>query len=351
MTDTDYYPEGRMFEDFAPGQVIAHATPRTVTDGDVAVYQALYGGRQAVVSSAPFAEQLGYRGRPLDDWLVFHIVFGKTVPDISRHAMANLGYANGRFVQPVYAGDTLSAHSTVLGVRENKSGETGLVMVETQGRNQNDEVVLSYQRWVMVKKRDAGAAAPTPVWPQPAPFVAAADVPPPVADFSAWDDVVSGSPRRFADYQIGEMIEHGDGTTLEEAEHMLATRSFQNTAAVHFDAQMQATSRFGKRLIYGGHIISHARAMSFNGLENAACVLALNGGTHAAPAFAGDTIYAASQIIDKAQWPGRNDVGALRVAHFVSKNDRAAAAHGLTAEGKPADGIILHLDVWLAMPR
>jgi 2-methylfumaryl-CoA hydratase len=357
-----YFPEGRFFEDFSLGEVMPHATPRSVSDGDVALYQALYGNRQILTSSTPMAQALGYHARPLNDWLVFHIIFGKTVADISRHALANLGYASGRFGAPVYVGDTLSARSQVIGLRENKSGETGLVMVETQGHNQNGVLVLSYRRWVMVKKRDPKIAAPQEsVWPPIEAFVPADSLQlaahiapndaPAVLDFTKWDTQAAGSPRLYDDFQIGETLHHGDGTTLEEAEHMMATRSFQNTAAVHFDAQLQAESRFAKRLIYGGHIISHAHAMSFNGLENAACVLALNGGTHAAPVFAGDTIYGWSEIVDKANLPGRTDIGALRVVHYVTKNHNGADMRARDEDGKWVPPLILQLDVWLAMPR
>ena len=91
---------GNFFEDFEIGQVIRHATPRTVTGGDQALYTALYGSRFAVQSSDAFARTLGYAHAPVDDLLTFHIVFGKTVPDVSLNAVANLGYAGGVFSRP-----------------------------------------------------------------------------------------------------------------------------------------------------------------------------------------------------------------------------------------------------------
>ena len=100
---------GNFFEDFSLGQKIVHATPRTLSDGDRALYTALYGSRFAVQSSDEFARAIGYPASPLDDLLVFNTVFGKTVPDISLNAIANLGYAECVFSTPVYAGDTLSA--------------------------------------------------------------------------------------------------------------------------------------------------------------------------------------------------------------------------------------------------
>src|SRR6266700_1510675 len=126
---------GNFFEDFRLGQIITHATPRTVTAGDVSLYTALYGSRFAVQSSDHFARAIGYPSAPVDDLLVFHIVFGKTVPDISLNAVANLGYAAGRVLAPVYPGDTLSAESEVIGLKENSSRKTGVVYVRSRGRN------------------------------------------------------------------------------------------------------------------------------------------------------------------------------------------------------------------------
>jgi 2-methylfumaryl-CoA hydratase len=151
---------GNYFEDFSLGQIINHATPRTVTSGDAALYAALYGSRFAVQSSAEFAARIGYSHAPIDDLLVFHIVFGKTVPDISLNAVANLGYADCRFLKPVFPGDTLSASSRVIGLRENSNGKTGVVHVRSTGRNQHGGTVLDYVRWVMVRKRDEAAPAP-----------------------------------------------------------------------------------------------------------------------------------------------------------------------------------------------
>src|SRR6266568_9327015 len=157
---------GNFFEDFRIGEVIRHATPRTVTTGDVALYIGLYGSRFAVQSSDAFAQRLGYERAPLDDLLVFHIVFGKTVPDISINAIANLGYAAGRFLAPVYPGDTLHAVSEVIGLKENSNRKTGIVYVRSRGFDQDGAAVLDYVRWVMVRKRDEQAAATAEKIPQ-----------------------------------------------------------------------------------------------------------------------------------------------------------------------------------------
>ena len=347
--------EGRYFEHFTLGDIIEHSVPRSLSEGDASLYQALYGARNPLFCARPVAEAIGLNNMPLDSWLVFHIVFGKTVADISRHAVANLGYAQGLFHAPVFVGDTLTARSEVIGLRQNKSGESGLVMVRTSGMNQHGETVLSYLRWVMVKKRDTNLPAPETVWPDMAAPVAPAQVPPPQGDFSHWQADYTGSEAFFDDYQTGMKISHGDGTTLEEAEHMLATRLYQNNAAVHFDAHMQSQSRFGKRLIYGGHMMSHVASMAFNGLGNLAGYAALNGGSHAAPCFAGDTIYGWSEIVDKTAFDERDDVGALRLRHIVLKNRLQQAENGdfidKKENGDLAEEVVLELDVWAYMPR
>src|SRR3954451_8655757 len=151
---------GNFFEDFRLGQTIAHGAPRTVTLGDVALYNALFGARFAAHSSDPFAYAIGYPQSPVDDLLVFHIVFGKTVPDISLNAVANLGYADCRFLRAVYPGDTLNAVSEVIGLKENSSRKTGIVYVRSTGCKQDGSKVLEYARWVMVRKRDEKAPAP-----------------------------------------------------------------------------------------------------------------------------------------------------------------------------------------------
>ena len=350
MTKTN---PGNYFEDFEIGQVIRHATPRTIAAGDQALYTALYGTRFAVQSSDAFARDLNYAHAPIDDLLVFHVVFGKTVPDISLNAVANLGYAGCRFLAPVYPRDTLSAVSEVIGLKENSNGKTGVVYVRSTGYKADGTEVLDYVRWVMVRKRDAGVPAPEPVIPELpkalGPEVLGNAVP--LLDIEAWDDDLSGSPHRFEAYEVGEKIDHVDGMTVEEAEHQLATRLYQNTAKVHFNQYSEGKGRFGRRLIYGGHVISLARSLSFNGLGNAFHIAAINAGRHVAPLFAGDTVFAWSEVLDAATLPGREDVGALRLRTVATK-DRPCTDFPLKdSEGNYVEGVILDVDYWALIPR
>jgi 2-methylfumaryl-CoA hydratase len=340
---------GNYFEDFTVGQVIEHATPRTVTEGDRALYGALYPTRFAVPSSAAFAASVGLDPHPVEDLIAFHIAFGKTVPDISLNAVANLGYAELRFHQPVLPGDTLATKSEVIGLKQNSNGKSGVVYVRSTATNQRGEVALDWCRWVMVHKRDTDLDAPETVLPELQKALAPEDLLIPAGlDFSSYDFTAAGEPHRFADYAVGEKIDHVDGVTLTDPEHMLATRLWQNTAKVHFNTEARPD---GNRLIYGGHVISMARALSFNGLANAQLIAAINGGSHVSPAFAGDTVYAWSEVLDKAELSGIDDsVGALRLRLVATKGrDESMTLRG--ADDKYADGVLLDLDYWALIPR
>jgi 2-methylfumaryl-CoA hydratase len=335
---------GRYFEDYRLGETIHHAVPRSLSGGERALYHALYPARHALHSSDEFARGCGLPSAPFDDLITFHSVFGKSVPDISLNAVANLGYAEGRWLRPVYPGDTIRAQSVVIGLKENSNGTSGVVYVRTTGLNQRAEVLLEYVRWVMVRKGRLDAAASAAVIPELAATVMPeALVVPKGLDFSRYDFGLAGEAHRWGDYSVGEMIDHVDGVTVEEAEHMLATRLWQNTAKVHFDVTARPD---GRRLIYGGHVMSLARALSFNGLANAQMIVALNGGVHANPCFAGDTVRAWSEVLAKAETsaPG---VGAIRL-RLVATRGAAFALRG--EDGKHLPDVLLEMDYWALMP-
>lgn len=348
---------GNFFEDFKLKQQLRHATPRTVTTGDVALYTALYGSRFPLQSADTLARSIGLKAAPIDDLLAFHIVFGKTVPEISLNAVANLGYAQCRWFAPVYPGDTLHTVSGVIGLKENSNKKTGVVYVRSQGYKNGNDLVLDYVRWVMVKKRDENAVIAEEHVPQLVDALTPSQLRVPEGtDFRKYDWVMAGSPHGWEDYAVGEKIDHVDGMTIEEAEHMLATRLYQNTAKVHFDQHRQnqlslGQEKPGRRLIYGGHVISLARALSFNGLGNAAFVVAINGGRHVNPTLAGNTIYAWSEVLDKGEVEGRSDVGVLRIRTLAVKDQPTQAFPDKDAAGKYPENVVLDLDYWVAMPR
>ena len=338
---------GRFFEDYAVGDIINHATPRTLTEADASLYTSIYPTRFALQSSKEFAKSCGLQNRPLDDLIVFHTVFGKTVPDISINAVANLGYAEGRFFSTVFSGDTLYVLSEVIGLKQNSNGKTGIVYVNTKGQNSSGETILEYKRWVMVKKRFVGVQDMPSNLPSLKTSLDGSELNiPEKLDFTKYDTNAAGSKKSFNDYQVGELIDHIDGNTICEADHLFATRLWQNNSRVHFDINAREDK---KRLIYGGHIISLVRALSFNGLENAQMIVGINGGTHANPAFAEDTIYCWSEVLDKIDLNERN-IAALRLRSVGTKEKN----HNMKVkndDGRYLPNVVLDFDYWVLVPK
>jgi len=339
--------KSRYFEDYKLNEEINHSVPRTITDGDVAIYLSTTGSRFPLNYSAEFSKTLGLKKIPIDDILLFHMVFGRTVPDLSLNAIANLGYAGVKFHKPAFVGDTLNASSKIIGLKENSNGKTGTVYVESVGKNQNDEIVLTYYRWLMMRKRNEGMIKS---FQNTIP-----DLPDKVKtkdfnlienfDIDKWSSSVSGSSFYFNDYSEEEEIHHLDGQTIEEAEHQIATRLYQNNARVHFNQHIEKSGRFGKRIIYGGYIISLARAISCNGLANTFKLAAIHSGKHSAPTFAGDTIYAWSKILEKEII--HKNVGAMMIRTLASKND---SKMNFPDKKNLTDNIVLDLEYSVLIP-
>ena len=345
------YRSGNFFEDFRLGMRIAHPTPRTVTLADQSLYIGLTGSRAALSSASTVARRLGLHERPLEDLLVFHIAFGKTVPDISQNGVANLGYARVRFMQPVFAGDTLQVSSEVVGLRQNASGRSGVVYVHSSAANQHGGIVLDWVRWVMVHKRDAAAPAP----PTHVPALPAAVAVPELAA-GGWSahaaDIASATQVAdlWEDYAPGERIEHPGGMTVNESDHSIATRLYQNTARAHFDAQMMAAQPHARRLVYGGHVISLCKSLSYDGLENVMTWVAINGGQHVAPTFAGDTLHCATEVLELIDL-GLPHIGALRLRTIGVKNQPGPAAIEFAEGREHSPGTVLDIDYTVLMPR
>ncbi|MDO8616173.1 MAG: MaoC family dehydratase [Dehalococcoidia bacterium] len=350
---------GNFFEDFRTGHVFHHAVPRTLTEGDMAVYIALTGDRHPLHCDREFARSLGYDQEVAHDLLVFHIVFGRAVPDVSLNSPANLGYADVRFLAPVYAGDTLRAETEVIGRRETSRPDVGIVWVRTRGFNQRQEPVLQLYRWAMVNKRDPNTRLRrTDDAPELPLRVATEDLHvPPQMDLSQFDNVVTGGQFFWEDYEPGERIIHPQGFTIEDAEHQSATRLYQNNARVHFNEMLQKKSRLGTRIIYGGHIISLCHSISFDGLENAVRLLGFNAGAHANPTVAGDTLFAWSEVLERIDL-GRADAGALRL-RLVGVKNLDPNEEDVPLRVKDAESgregyhpnVVLDLDYTVLMPR
>ncbi len=331
------------FEDFTVGGRFVCPTPRVLTDADRVGYIAHTGDRSPLFCDA---DNLVH---PL---IVFHTVLGQTVRQISLNAVANLGYAEVLWHTPVRTGDVIATDVEVVGLKENSNRESGIVYVRTIGRNQRSEPVLTYYRWVMVRKR---SSVETPFLGNPV-----------VPDLNATvrvDQLSGGRPLPivdtrttggrffFEDYSVGEGIEHRDGTTINSSDHMNFTRLYQNSARVHFDALTTG----GRPLVYGGLVLSIGYAQAFNGLEQRLGIRAINGGTHANPVHSGDTLYSFTRVVDKHELNQTH--GALRLQLLVTKNERPSedfdpgVTDPSTKKRRYHQSVVLDLDYWELIGR
>ena len=328
---------GNFFEDFGLEQSVPCPTPRALTHGEIAQYIAMTCDR-----SPRFCGADG-RIHPL---LLFHQVLGQTVRHVSLNAFANLGYAELRWHRPVYAGVEVHTRAEVIGLKENSSGKSGIVYVRTTGCDQEGNTLLSFVRWVMVRKRDA---APTRWRAQPVVPTLESVVDP--ASLSLPDPPTRPQADArwcLSDYTVGERIFHMDGHTVNSADHMAFTRLFQNSARVHFDARLTE----GRPLVFGGYVMSIGYAQAHNGMNSRLGIAAINGGTHANPVHAGDTLYSFTEIRD-IEPLGSAEVGAARCRLTVMKNQNPADHPDLVVgEGRNVHpNVVLDLDLWELLPK
>lgn len=343
---------GNYFEDhvrlFKTGEVILHATPRTITAGDVAVYNALFGQRYAVTSDDEFARAIGFDRAPVPWMLLFHMGFGKTVPDVSQLAVANLGYADVRFLGHVYPGDSLAAQTRIIGYKENFTVDkaTGAKTPRGNGNSyvhstvfavsgKSRRPVLDFKRVVMVNKKERASNC---IGELGLPEAHIPEMPEAVDD-GVMLNMASAHPRRPADgsrveiaklagngsmweeFEAGMRISHGERRQIT-SNHMELPNLTQNTAKVHFaEGRVDEASPIAATgIVYGGQVMSMADAQAYYGFENALGIVAINFGRHVAPCFEGESIASWSMVQRTIAVPGRSDIGLIVVRTVAAKN-------------------------------
>ncbi len=357
---------GNYFEDhvrlFKSGEVIVHTTPRTVTAGDVASYNALFGQRYAATSDDEFARSCGFDRAPVPWMLLFHMGFGKTVPDVSQLAVANLGYSDVRFLRHVFPGDSLYAETRIIGFKENFDLDkaTGAKAPRGNGNvyvhstvfavtDKSRQPVLDFKRVVMVNKK---ARLSTCAANLDLPEAHVPDMPAAVA-VDVLNEIAAAYPHRAApdaaphanristagmgweDYAVGMRISHGERRQITSA-HMELPNLTQNTAKVHFAEGKvdEASPVVATGIVYGGHVMSMADAQGYYGFENTLGVIAINSGKHVAPCFEGESVASWSVVEGKLAVPGRQDIGLLVVRTVAAKNMPAGSFPDKDAMGR-----------------
>ncbi len=316
---------GRLLGDFRVGDVYHHPWEVTIDDGMLAMFAASFLDQNPLYSSRRFARELGFRDRVVHPLVLLNLALSFTVHDVSEQAIAHLAYIDLKFPNAAYSGDTLSVFSEILGVRVSESKpDRGVVHLRTTGVKQDGVVVVTFERKALIPtgKLDGRAhadvarrAAETAesaddssslgansqnrlksVLPGTLPSELAGEIKTP-----AWP----GRPRGlFEDFEEGDVILHSIGHTVGESEHMQLTILTRNSHPLHFDEVYCRERSFTKtRLVEGGLVFAWAVSLaSRDTTANALWELAYDKGSHPAPVLAGDTLYAASRVIEKLDY-------------------------------------------------
>lgn len=323
---------GHFLEDFVPGAVWRHKGGKTVTEGLLAIFTDFSFTTNPLSKNRRYAEAYGYPDLVVPPGLVMNVVFSQSVEDVSENARVNLEYIDMRYGVPVIVGDTLEAETKVIGRKpSSRDRDRGVVHVQTTGRNQRGEVVLTFQRKVQVWKHDE---ASTVEESEIAPDRIEASLRLPDhgtrADYARLAHLTNPDTY-LEDFTPGDVIEHSRGRVVTD-EHIPLTGMLDNTSQVHCNQWMidQDPERFigGKLIVYGGIPFNLCLGLSSSDVwDNSLADLRYATGRHTAPIFSGDTVFASTEIRGVRDFDGRPDLGVLETTlrgHKFVKRDEAA---------------------------
>jgi len=295
---------GRHLEAFVPGQVFAHPRGFTFQPAAMLDFARVFMQCNPLYLNAQYAKAHGFPGFPASPQMVFNVVLSLGVQNDSEKAIANLGYYGAQFLRPVFAGDTLRAMTRVMDRHERGSGKPGIVRIRTLGVNQRDEVVLQYERKIMVAPDLGPAAAPAAAGPEEAraafPWVDEGSVDLGDLRLHAIDRSLTGRDTYFEDFEAGDIIAHANGRTITE-EHLALTYKVGNTHPLHFDrvySKGLSGAMSGEPIVFGGLVFAWLEGLaSRDATENAVWEIGFTEGYHTQPAVAGDTVAAVSRVL------------------------------------------------------
>jgi 2-methylfumaryl-CoA hydratase len=326
---------GRYLEDFVPGTVFEHPRGFTIDKGVARSFAAAFLHANPLYLNDEYARAHGFPASPVCPQLVFNLVLSLGVQNDSEKAMANLGYYNARFLRPVYPGDTLRALTRVHDCRERGEGKPGIVHIHTLGLNQSDQVVLQYERKIMVppsgKASDKAAAGPAEA--PSFPWEAGAAVELPIGK-GPYPTGLTGDKTYLEDFAPDDIIVHEHGRTITD-EHMYWTCLVDNTHPLHTD-RLYSTGlggpMSGEPIVYGGLVFAWLEGLASRDIsENALWQLGFTEGYHTQPAQSGDTVAALSRILAIDPGPPGLDAGILTLQLIGVKNvsgPQALKEHG-----------------------
>jgi 2-methylfumaryl-CoA hydratase len=320
---------GRYLDEFVPGQVFVHPRGYTFERGPMLDFARVFMQCNPLYLNLEYAKAHGFPDLPASPQMVFNVVLSLGVHNDSEKAIANLGYYNVQFLRPVYSGDTLRGYTQVVDRKARGQDKPGIVLIRTLGVNQHNQVVLQYERKIMVDWRgDRLPTTPAPTTPVEFPWVEHPVVDLPINPGN-YPPQLTGPNTYFEDFALGDLIVHANGRTITD-EHMALTYLVGNTHPLHFD-RVYSTGLSGKMsgepIVYGGLVFAWLEGLASRDVsENALWELGFTEGYHTQPAVSGDTVAAMSRVVATETLPNSDSAGIVTF-HFIGvKNISAAAA-------------------------
>ncbi|MCB1694790.1 MAG: MaoC family dehydratase N-terminal domain-containing protein [Pseudomonadales bacterium] len=320
---------GRYLDELEPGQVFEHPRGFTFERGNMLAFARTFMQTNPLYLNLQYAVGHGFRDLLASPQMVFNVTLSLGVQNDSEKAIANLGYYQVQFLRPVYPGDTLRAFTRVLERKDRGPDKPGIARIRTVGVNQDDKVVLQYERKIMVGWR--GDRLPTT--PAPAVTVAFPGEDAPTLELPLTDGTFAAGltgPNTYAeDFSPGDIIVHANGRTITE-EHMALTYLVGNSHPLHFDRVFSSGlsgKMSGDPIVYGGLVFAWLDGLASRDVsEHAVWELGFTEGYHTQPAIAGDTVGALSRILAVEDVPGAAGYAAVTMQLIGVKNIAAAAA-------------------------
>src|SRR5262245_46560407 len=327
LTKARYPQYGRVLEDLDEGEVFCHPRGVTIDRAFAVEFATEFMETNPLYLNAEFAKAHGFQDLVVSPLMVMNVALSLGVQNDSEKAIANLGYYNVCFVKPVYPGETLRSMTKVLKREVKEGGKPGIATIRTIALNQKEELVLQYDRKIMVAP--AGKKSePSTIAGQPFPEMAEPTVEIPSAK-GPYPKTLTGVRTYFEDFQVGDVIVHANGRTITD-EHYPWTYRVMNTHPLHFD-RLYSTARTGamsgEPIVYGGLVFAWLAGLaSRDTTENALIDFGYTEGYHTQPAVSGDTAYAISRVLAKEEGPKGVNAGVVTFQLIGVKNIRPKEA-------------------------
>ena len=346
---------GRQLDDFRVGDVYYHPWEVTIDDGMMAMFSASFLDPNPLYSSRRFAKERGFRDRVVHPLVMLNLALSFTVHDISEQAIAHLAYIELKFPNAAYSGDTLSVFSEILAVRVSESKpDRGVVHLRTTGINQDGLVLVTFERKALIPTgRLEGRAHPEAAADPPNAFVPGETMPPELTGeikIPKW----RGRPRGcFEDFEVGDVILHSIGHTVGESEHMQLTILTRNSHPLHFDEVYCRDRSFTKtRVVEGGLVFAWIASLaSRDTTANALWEIGYDKGTHPNPVLAGDTLYAASRVIEKQERDDRTGIVRFKLVGVKNEAPTGLIGRGVDLFEDKLDQRVFEIERSVLMPN